>query len=67
LFAASLTPFIIDVAQAIQVTPAQQMVFYEQQSVELLKQISAQILSLSAQASIPSTAPAPVLIANTSV
>jgi Family of unknown function (DUF6535) len=66
LFAAALAPFIVDRSQAIQVTPAQQMVFYEQQSVDLLKQISAQIASLSPQASVPSPSPLPPLTANPS-
>ncbi|KAH9955525.1 hypothetical protein BGW80DRAFT_1151230, partial [Lactifluus volemus] len=66
LFAAVLTPFIVDRVQTIQVTPAQQMVFYEQQSVELLKQISAQLSSAFPQASIPSPSPLPPLTANLS-
>ncbi|KAH9974813.1 hypothetical protein BGW80DRAFT_1458303 [Lactifluus volemus] len=66
LFAAALSPFIVDRSQAIQVTPAQQMVFYEQQSVDLLKQISAQISSLSLQASVPPPSPLPPLTANPS-
>jgi Family of unknown function (DUF6535) len=66
LFAAALAPFVVDRSQAIQVTPAQQMVFYEQQSVDLLKQISAQISSLSLQASVPSPPPLPPLTANPS-
>ncbi|KAH9974609.1 hypothetical protein BGW80DRAFT_1559626 [Lactifluus volemus] len=66
LFAAALSPFIVDRSQAIQVTPVQQMVFYEQQSVDLLKQISAQISSLSLQASVPSPPPLPPLTANPS-
>ncbi|KAH9955526.1 hypothetical protein BGW80DRAFT_1213963, partial [Lactifluus volemus] len=66
LFAAALTPFIVDRVQTIQVTPPQQMVFYEQQSVELLKQISAQLSSAFPQASIPSPSPLPPLTANPS-
>ncbi|KAH9974606.1 hypothetical protein BGW80DRAFT_1458133 [Lactifluus volemus] len=66
LFAAALSPFIVDRFQAIQVTPVQQMVFYEQQSVDLLKQISAQISSLSLQAPVPSPSPLPPLTANPS-
>jgi Family of unknown function (DUF6535) len=66
LFAAALSPFIVDRFQAIQVTPVQQMVFYEQQSVDLLKQISAQISSLSLQASVPTPSPLPPLTANPS-
>ncbi|KAH9974615.1 hypothetical protein BGW80DRAFT_1204702, partial [Lactifluus volemus] len=61
LFAAVLTPFIVDRVQTIQVTPAQQMVFHEQQSVELLKQISAQLSSAFPQASVPSPSPLPPL------
>jgi Family of unknown function (DUF6535) len=61
LFAAALTPFIVDRVQTIQVTPAQQMVFYEQQSVEMLKQISAQLSSAFPQASVPSPSSLPPL------
>lgn len=54
LFSAALTAFIIDRAQNIQQTPAQQSVFFQQQSVVLLNQISQQLSSLGAQASLSS-------------
>ena len=55
LFSATLTSFLVDSASNLQVDPAQQMVFYQQQNVELLAQISKQISSIALQASIPST------------
>ncbi|KAI0295090.1 hypothetical protein B0F90DRAFT_1752615 [Multifurca ochricompacta] len=53
LFATSLAAFAIDRVQTLQVSPTQQVVFYQQQSVALLSQISRQLSSLSAQASVP--------------
>ncbi|KAI0298446.1 hypothetical protein B0F90DRAFT_1732545, partial [Multifurca ochricompacta] len=53
LFATSLSVFAIDRVQTLQVSPTQQVVFYQQQSVALLSQISQQLSSLSAQASVP--------------
>ena len=58
LFSAALTSFLIDSASSLQVDPAQQMVFYQQQNVALLAQISEQISSIAPQVSIPS-APLP--------
>ncbi|KAH9053063.1 hypothetical protein EDB87DRAFT_311134 [Lactarius vividus] len=59
LFSAALTSFIIDKIQDLQVDPAQQMVYYQQQNVALLVQISNQVSSLAPQVSIPSTPPPP--------
>jgi len=54
LFSAVLTAFIIDRTQSIQLTPAAQSAFYQQQSVALLNQISQQLSSLGAQIPVPS-------------
>ena len=59
LFSAALTSFIIDRIQGLQVDPAQQMVYYQQQNVALLAQISQQISSIAPHVSIPSTLPPP--------
>ena len=59
LFSAALTSFIIDRIQGLQVDPAQQMVYYQQQNVALLAQISQQISSIAPHLSIPSTLPPP--------
>ena len=55
LFSAALTSFLIDSASNLQADPAQQMVFYQQQNVALLAQISKQISSITPQVSILST------------
>src|SRR6266571_258082 len=55
LFSAALTSFIIDKIHDLQVDPAQQMVYYQQQNVALLAQISKQVSSIALQVSIPST------------
>lgn len=52
LFSAALTAFIIDRSQGIQQTPAQQSAYFQKQSALLLSQISQQLSSLGAQASI---------------
>ena len=59
LFSAALTSFIIDRIQGLQVNPAQQMVYYQQQNVALLAQISQQISSIAPHVIIPSTRPPP--------
>ncbi|KAI9454077.1 hypothetical protein F5148DRAFT_985252 [Russula earlei] len=51
LFSAALTAFVIDRAQNIQQTPAQQSAYFQQQSVVLLNLISNQLSSLGAQPS----------------
>ena len=58
LFSAALTSFLVDKIHDLQPDPAQQMVFYQQQNVVLLAQISEQISSFAPQISIPS-APLP--------
>jgi hypothetical protein len=45
LFSAALTSFLIDSVSSLQVDPAQQMVYYQQQNVALLAQISTQVAS----------------------
>jgi len=59
LFSAALTAFIIDSKQSLKVSPADQMVYYLQQNVAILDQISHQISSVVPQVSIPSTPPPP--------
>ena len=49
LFSASLAPFIIDSKQNLKVNPADQMVYYLQQNVAMLSQISQQISSIAPQ------------------
>ena len=55
MFSAALTSFLVNSANNLQVDPAQQMVFYQQQNVALLAQISEQISSIAPQVSILST------------
>ncbi|KAH9017068.1 hypothetical protein EDB84DRAFT_1276664, partial [Lactarius hengduanensis] len=59
LFAAVLTSFLVDSLQNLQPDPAQQSVYYHQQSVAMLAQISQQIASITPQVSVPSTPPPP--------
>ncbi|KAI9451143.1 hypothetical protein BJY52DRAFT_1299178, partial [Lactarius psammicola] len=59
LFAAVLTSFLVDSLQNLQPDPAQQSVYYHQQSVTMLAQISQQIASIAPQVSVPSTPPPP--------
>ena len=59
LFSAALTSFLADSTNNLQVDPAQQMVYYQQQSVALLAQISKQVSSIAPQVSIASTLPPP--------
>jgi len=68
LFSAALTAFIIDRSQNIQQTPAQQSVFFQQQSVALLNQISQQLSSLGAQTPVSSnlSLPGPTVIPSSS-
>ncbi|KAH9049028.1 hypothetical protein EDB84DRAFT_1410133 [Lactarius hengduanensis] len=53
LFSVSLISFIIDKIHDLQVDPAKQMVYYQQQN------ISTQVSSIAPQVSIPSTPPPP--------
>ncbi|KAI9437911.1 hypothetical protein BJY52DRAFT_567169 [Lactarius psammicola] len=59
LFSASLTSFIIDKIHDLRVDPTQQLVYYQQQNVALLAQISNQVSSIAPQVSIPFTPPLP--------
>ncbi|KAH9061791.1 hypothetical protein EDB83DRAFT_879487 [Lactarius deliciosus] len=59
LFAAVLTSFLVDSLQNLQPDPAQQSVYYQEQSIAMLAQISQQIASIAPQVSIPSTPPPP--------
>ncbi|KAH8994215.1 hypothetical protein EDB92DRAFT_1795798, partial [Lactarius akahatsu] len=59
LFAAVLTSFLVDSLKNLQPDPAQQSVYYQQQSVAMLAQISQQIASIAPQVSISSTPPPP--------
>ncbi|KAH9988461.1 hypothetical protein BJV74DRAFT_773388, partial [Russula compacta] len=59
LFSASLTSFLGNSIQNLQVNPAQQTAYYLQQNVAMLAQISQQLSSLAPEVSIPSTAPPP--------
>ncbi|KAH9009421.1 hypothetical protein EDB83DRAFT_2234863 [Lactarius deliciosus] len=55
LFSAALTSFLVDKIHDLQPDPAQQMVFYQQQNVALLAQISQQVSALTPQVPISST------------
>ncbi|KAI9439287.1 hypothetical protein H4582DRAFT_1801154, partial [Lactarius indigo] len=59
LFSAALVSFITDKIHDLQVDPTQQMVYYQQQNVALLAQISNQVSTIAPQVSIPSTLPPP--------
>src|SRR6266853_4835295 len=59
LFSAALTAFVIDSKQSLNVSPSDQIVYYLQQNVAILDQISKQISSIAPQVSIPSIPPAP--------
>ena len=59
LFAAALTPFIIDSKQNLKVNPTDQIVYYLEQHSTILSQISRQISSIAPEVSIPSTPPPP--------
>ncbi|KAH9961556.1 hypothetical protein BC827DRAFT_1131659, partial [Russula dissimulans] len=59
LFSAALTAFVIDSKQNLKPSPSDQMVYYLQQNVAMLNQISHQISSIAPQVSIPSTPPPP--------
>ncbi|KAI9431469.1 hypothetical protein H4582DRAFT_2102981 [Lactarius indigo] len=59
LFAGVITSFLVDSLKDLQPDPAQQSVYYQQQSVAMLAQISQQIASIAPQVSIPSIPPPP--------
>src|SRR6266404_139908 len=59
LFSVALVSFIVDKFHDLQADPTQQLVYYQQQNVALLAQISTQVSSIAPQVSIPSTPPPP--------
>jgi hypothetical protein len=59
LFSASLTSFLIDTKQNLQASPADKAVYYLQQNVVMLNQISRQLASIAPQVVIPSDPPSP--------
>ena len=59
LLSTAFTSFLADSTNNLQADPAQQMVYYQQQKVALLAQISNQVSSIAPQVSIPSTLPPP--------
>jgi Family of unknown function (DUF6535) len=59
LFSIAITSFLVDSIHDLRVDPAQQMVYYQQQNVALLAQISNQVASIAPQFSIPSIPPPP--------
>ncbi|KAH9036528.1 hypothetical protein EDB85DRAFT_2288247 [Lactarius pseudohatsudake] len=63
LFSAALTSFLVDKIHDLQPDPAQQMVFYQQQNVALLVQISQQVSAIAPQVPISST-PLPTHVFN---
>ncbi|KAI0285734.1 hypothetical protein BC826DRAFT_972851 [Russula brevipes] len=60
LLSGVITAFVVPQIQDLQVNPAKQSVYYQQQSVRMLAQISQQIASISSQApAIPPPSPDP--------
>ncbi|KAI9458766.1 hypothetical protein F5148DRAFT_983652, partial [Russula earlei] len=59
LFSAALTTFAIDSKQALKPGPSDQTVYYLQQNVAILSQISRQVSFLAPQLVIPTTPPPP--------
>ena len=59
LFSAVLTSFLVQSIQNLLPNPAQQSLYYQQQSLAMLVQISQQMASISPQFSIPSTPQSP--------
>src|SRR6266853_4756618 len=59
LLSAILTAFVVPKMQDLQVDPAQQSAFYQQQSVQMLSQISRQIASIGTQIPLNVTSPLP--------
>ncbi|KAH9956883.1 hypothetical protein BC827DRAFT_1270620 [Russula dissimulans] len=59
LFSAVLAAFALDSKQNLKPSPSDQMVYYLQQNVAMLDQISHQSSFLAPQVSIPSTPPSP--------
>jgi hypothetical protein len=59
LFAGVLTSFLVDSIQNLQANPVEQSVYYQQQTVAILAQISQQIASITPQVPIALTPPPP--------
>lgn len=59
LFSATLTSFLIDTKQNLQASPADKAVYYLEQNVMMLNQISRQLASIAPQVVIPSEPPSP--------
>ena len=59
LFAAALTPLIIDSKQSLKADPTDRIVYYLEQHSTILHQISQQISHIAPEVSIPSTPPHP--------
>ncbi|KAH9061775.1 hypothetical protein EDB83DRAFT_878099 [Lactarius deliciosus] len=57
LFSVVLTSFLVQSIQDLRVNPAQESVYYQQQSVAMLAQISEQVASIATLISIPSASP----------
>ncbi|KAH8985747.1 hypothetical protein EDB86DRAFT_2832967 [Lactarius hatsudake] len=53
LFAAVVTPFLVDCLMDLQPDPMQQYIYYQQKSVAILAQISQQVASIAPQVSVP--------------
>ena len=59
LFSAALTAFILDSKQGLEPSPSDQIVYYLQQNVAMLSQISQQLSFIAPQLAIPATPPPP--------
>ncbi|KAI0277180.1 hypothetical protein BGY98DRAFT_649098 [Russula aff. rugulosa BPL654] len=59
LFSASLTSFVVDSKQKLEVNPTDKIVYYLEQHSTILSQISQQLSSIAPQVPIPSTPPPP--------
>jgi len=59
LFSAVLTSFVVPKIQDLEANPAYQSVYYQDQSVQLLAQISLQIASIGTQTPFNATQPSP--------
>ena len=64
IFSSALICFIVDSKQNLKVSPADQMVYYQQQNVAILDQISRQLVSIAPQVPILSTPLLPHLLLN---
>ncbi|KAH9011129.1 hypothetical protein EDB84DRAFT_1054909 [Lactarius hengduanensis] len=59
LLAVVITSFLVDSLKNLKPDPAQQSVYYHQQSVAMLAQISQQVASITPQVTVPSIPPPP--------